>query len=88
MREGLHLKNVFVSSIFCRPFRRLLANAGGSTWSIGFESRSRFACKGGLGNLSSTVVASAENLRRMQEELHDIVGPGSTPGRGSTAAVV
>ena len=34
----------------------------------------------GFSNLSSIVVASSECLRRMQEELHDVGIPGSTPG--------
>jgi hypothetical protein len=29
-----------------------------------------------------------KGLRRMQEELHDTVGPGSTPGCGFKTAVV
>jgi len=40
------------------------------------------------GKLSSIIVASFGYLRRMQEELHGIVVPGSTPGRGFKAVVV
>jgi hypothetical protein len=57
----------------------------------GFDTRSRAAWKEERGKLSSIVVASsertarlcafqAERLRRMQEELHDVGIPGSTPG--------
>jgi hypothetical protein len=52
----------------------------------GFDTRSWFATVS-----RETLVNCCRrrgNLRRMQEELHDIVGPGSTPGRGSRAAVV
>jgi hypothetical protein len=41
-----------------------------------------------LGRLSSTLVACAKHLRRMQEELHDSVDPGSTPGRALISVVV
>jgi hypothetical protein len=44
----------------------------------GFETRDWV--RKGFSKLSSTLVARAKGLRRMQEELHDAVDPGSTPG--------
>jgi hypothetical protein len=61
-----------------RPSKRIwLANAGGSTWhalQALAGSNPATGPSNGFSNLSSIVVASAESLRRMQEELHLICG--------------
>ena len=52
----------------------------------GFDTRSRVASQEERGKLSSTLVARAEGLRRMQGELHsNLWVPGSNPGRASWA---
>jgi hypothetical protein len=52
----------------------------------GFDTRSRVASQEERGKLSSTLVARAEGLRRMQGELHfNLRVPGSNPGRAFQA---
>jgi hypothetical protein len=78
MLKGLHLLNVSVSSILCRPhFLKLeiLVGECRREYMVGaskaLAGSNPVADSGsGVSKLSSILVANLEGLRRMQEELH------------------